>query len=225
MTRRKQCATISSVYRVIYRAKVPTNWPIKSPDQEHIGRKWTSTPIKKKLAVDLRATIHKYRGQIYGTKCKCYVLLCQTWVRHLWDLAPHPHPTLQLLPKPRQAEVLKRQLNNDSLKKKTKNPSRQNISVTVFRTTNNIVDTFLTSPWLPSSVLSLHNYITCDIINLPPHPLLVIVTSDHKYSQQRTSYQTGRWQSPPENWVISNKCKHLDLMYCSVETPHCQLLN
>lgn len=120
MTRRKQCATISSVYRVIYRAKVPTNWPIKSPDQEHIGRKWTSTPIKKKLAVYLRATIHKYRGQIYGTKCKCYVLLCQTWVRHLWDLAPHPHPTLQLLPKPRQAEVLKRQLNNDSLKKKKK---------------------------------------------------------------------------------------------------------
>lgn len=38
-TRRKQCYNISSVYRVIYRAKVPTNWPIKSPDREHIGRK------------------------------------------------------------------------------------------------------------------------------------------------------------------------------------------
>lgn len=38
-TRRKQWYNISSVYRVIYRAKVPTNWPIKSPDREHIDRK------------------------------------------------------------------------------------------------------------------------------------------------------------------------------------------
>lgn len=112
-TRRKQCYNISSVYRVIYRAKVPTNWPIKSPDREHIDRKWTSTPppltTLKKLSVDLRAKIHKYRGQIYGTKCKCDVLLFVKLEYNICGIYPPP----KLLSKPRQTLVFKHHLKND----------------------------------------------------------------------------------------------------------------
>lgn len=147
--------------------------------------------------------------------------VCQTRVQHLWNLPPPPKKK-KLLSKPRQTLVFKHHLNNDIffLQQFDRVLQWQYLEQRLLSW-----DTFLRGSRLPTSILSLQNDITCCIINLPPHPLLVIVSSDHKYSQQRTSYQTGKSQNPLENWVISNKCKHLDLMYCRVETLHCQLLN
>lgn len=101
----------------------------------------------------------------------------------------------KLLSKPRQTLVFKHHLNNDRffLQQFDRVFQWQYLEQRLLSW-----DTFLRGSQLPTSVLSLQNDITCCIINLPPHPLLVIVSSDHKYSQQRTSYQTGKWQGPLE---------------------------
>lgn len=46
----------------------------------------------KRLSVDLRAKIHKYRGQIYGTKCKCDVLLFVKLEYNICGIYPPPPP-------------------------------------------------------------------------------------------------------------------------------------
>lgn len=112
-TRRKQCYNISSVYRVIYRAKVPTNWPIKSPDREHIDRKWTSTPpphhhikksspsiyVRRFISIEARYTVRSVNVMYF-----CLSNSSTTFV----EFTPP-----KLLSKPRQTLVFKHHLKND----------------------------------------------------------------------------------------------------------------